>query len=134
MTGERRGDDLVLDWVRSGPELASAEFVERTLRPIPRMRQRRSWRIALGNAGPLPAIAGLAAVVVVAVAGASLLGSFRGAGGGVEPTPSASSRPYLRPSFELVIGEGATAERFVSDPAASVANCADDDDGSWSVL
>ena len=36
----------------------------------------------------------------------------------------------LRPSFELTVG----SQRPSSDPAASVATCAGDDDGSWSVL
>ena len=46
MNENHRNDDIVRAWVRSGPEQASADLVERTLRPVPRMRQRRSWRIA----------------------------------------------------------------------------------------
>ena len=42
MTDDRRADDAVRAWLRSGPEAATAEFVERTLRPIPHMRAPRS--------------------------------------------------------------------------------------------
>jgi hypothetical protein len=137
MSGERRPDEVVQDFLASGPEVASAEFVERTMRPIPRMRQRRSWRITLGDIGrPVTAVVGAAAIVAVAVVGLSLVGRLPGIGGQLSPGPSAapSTAVSLRPSFELVVGEGARARRFVSDPEASVANCAGDDDGSWSVL
>ena len=73
MNENHRSDDIVRAWVRSGPEQASAEFVERTLRPVPRMRQRRSWRILLER-GSRPVLAGAGAVaVVVLIAGLGLL-------------------------------------------------------------
>jgi hypothetical protein len=134
MSDERRSDAIILGWIRSGPELAGAEFVERTLLPIPRMRQRRSWRIALGALGrPVGALVGVAAVIVVAVAGLSLITVFSGTGGRITP-PSVAPPMSLEPAFELVLGEGPAAQRFTSDPEASVSTCLGDDDGSWSVL
>ena len=54
MIDDRHTDSKIKAWMQAGPDRASAEFVERTLTPIPRMRQRRSWRIALGGRiGPL---------------------------------------------------------------------------------
>ena len=125
MTGPRDPDDQVRAWVRSGPDHASAEFVERTLRPVPRMRQRRSWRIAVERwSRPVAAAAAVAVVALGVVVIVGLPG--RGSIGQPSPTPLTG----LRPSFELVL-DGTT---YRSDPAASVATCLGDDDGSWSVL
>ena len=66
MNENHRSDDIVRAWVRSGPEQASADLVERTLRPVPRMRQRRSWRMLLERVSR-PVLAGAGAVAVVAV-------------------------------------------------------------------
>ena len=132
MTDQPRPDDVVLDWIRSGPELAPPEFVDRTMRPIPRMRQRRAWRIGLDRVvTPAGAVLGAAAVVALAVVSFGLFWSLGPAGllPGSSPTPSGPP-VGLRPSFELTVG----SQRFVSDPAAAVATCAGDDDGSWSVL
>lgn len=124
MIDERRADDLIRLWIEAGPEAASAEFVERTLRPIPRMRQRRSWRIAVDG---LVAPAGLmaAAVVILAVAlvgSGALLGGRLSVGAPAPAIPSHVPGSY-RPTFELTIGEGPSARTYRSDPTASVATC-----------
>jgi len=131
MTGHERLDDAVRAWVRSGPEAASADFVERTLRPIPRMRQHRSWRIALERfAQPMAAVASAAAVAVLLVAGVGFLALRPGGVGGPTVSPSPSGSP--RPSFEMTIsGAGPATGTYRSDPAASVDRCVHAADGSW---
>jgi hypothetical protein len=120
-------DVELVAWIRSGPETAAPEFVERTLRPVPRMRQRRSWRIAVDRWLAAPAaVATGAAVVVVVGLGAIILAGLPGRDGVGAPSPTAG----LRPSFELLLD----ARTYRSDPAASVATCLGEDDGSWSVL
>ena len=129
MNENHRSDDIVRAWVRSGPEQASAEFVERTLRPVPRMRQRRSWRILLER-GSRPVLAGAGAVaVLVLIAGLGLLAVRPGGvGGPASPGPSASSQP----TFEMTIsGGGPATGTYRSDPAASVNRCTHATDGSW---
>jgi hypothetical protein len=125
MTDDRRADQLIKAWIDAGPDAASSEFVERTLRPIPRMRQRRSWRIAAGGLtrrlAPLAAGVAVAAIAVIGVS-TVIRGLPVGDGPGNAPSPS----PPLgtsRPTFELTFGEGATAQVFRSDPTASVATC-----------
>lgn len=134
MSGQERFDDVVLAWVRSGPEAASAEFVERTLQPIPRMRQRRSWRIALERfTQPVVAVGGAVALVVVLVAGLGLL-ALRPGGVGGPPMPTASPGPSTsgQPVFEMTIsGAGPGTGTYRSDPAASVNRCTHATDGSW---
>ena len=131
MNGQERMDDTIRTWVRSGPEMASAEFVERTLRPIPRMRQRRSWRIALERfTQPVVSVAGAVALVIVLVAGLGFLTLRPGGVGGpnVSPSPSGSTHP----SFEMTIsGAGPGTGTYRSDPAASVNRCFHAADGSW---
>jgi hypothetical protein len=128
MTDPAGVDEQLRAWVRSGPETASAEFVERTLRPVPRMRQRRSWRIALDRWGSPLAGVGAAAATAVVVVGLALAVGLTGRGAFGQPSPGPATG--LRPSFELVL-DGTT---YRSDAAASVATCLGDDDGSWSVL
>jgi hypothetical protein len=131
MTEQRRLDDAVQAWVRSGPELASADFVERTLGPIPRMRQRRSWRIALERVGlPVVAVAGAAAVVAVLVAGVGLMVIGPGVGG---PVPS-TSPDTSRPTFELRLSGGPGDGVYTADPTTSLNSCRRADNGSWSLL
>lgn len=131
MTEQRRFDDAVHAWVRSGPELASADFVERTLRPIPRMRQRRSWRIALERVGlPVVAVAGAAAVVAVLVAGVGLAVIGPGVGA---PVPSTSPAPS-RPTFELRVTGGPGDGVYTADPTSSLNSCRKAENGSWSLL
>jgi len=137
MTGREPLDDAVRAWVRSGPEVASAEFVERTLRPIPRMRQRRSWRIALERyMQPMLTIGGAAAVVVVLIVGLGILALRPGSGGSITPgggpSPSASRPP--RPSFTLTVGGGTGAGTYTSDPTANLSMCTHLADGSWRLL
>jgi hypothetical protein len=135
MTGEQRPDEVVRSWIRSGPELASADFVERTLRPVPRMRQRRSWRVALEDAArPALGLAGAAATIAVLVVGIGLLAQRPGAGG-VGPSASQSRTPSpVPPSFELRItgspGEGV----YVTDSSTSLNLCSQAPDGSWRLL
>jgi hypothetical protein len=131
MTEQRRLDDAVQAWVRSGPELASADFVERTLRPIPRMRQRRSWRIALERLGvPVVAVVGAAAVVAVLIGGAGFMIVGPGVGG---PVPTASPAPS-RPTFELRVTGGPGDGVYRADPTTSLNTCRRADNGSWSLL
>jgi hypothetical protein len=132
MSGQERLDDAVRAWVRSGPETASAEFVEATLRPIPRMRQRRSWRISLGPfTGPVIAIGGAVALVIVLVAGLGFVGLRLGGVGGQNPIASPSPGPS-GPTFEMTIsGAGPATGTYRSDPAASVDRCTHAADGSW---
>jgi hypothetical protein len=131
MTDQRRLDDAVRSWVRSGPEMASADFVERTLQPIPHMRQRRSWRIAVERAGrPVVSVLGAAAVLVLLVAGLGLLLTRPGVGG---PTPSIAPSPS-RPTFELRITGGPGEGVYTADPATSLNSCRRADNGSWSLL
>jgi hypothetical protein len=131
MTERRRVDDAIRSWVRSGPEVASADLVERTLRPIPHMRQRRSWRIALERGGrPVVAIAGAAAVAFVLVGGVGLLLVRPGVGG---PVPIDSPAPS-RPTFELRVSGGPGDGVYTADPTASLNSCRKAENGSWSLL
>ena len=124
MSEQERMDDAVRAWIRSGPETASAEFVERTLRPIPRMRQRRSWRIALERfTQPVVAVGGAVALIII-VAGLAFLSMRSGGVGG----PSAP----IGPTFEMTIsGAGPATGTYRSDPSASVNRCTHATDGSW---
>jgi hypothetical protein len=122
-------DDRVRAWIRSGPESASAAFVERTLRPVPRMSQRRSWRIALDRwTRPIAGVATGAAVITAMLVGLALLVGIPGLG--TVGDQGSTRLAGLRPSFELVL-DGTS---YRSDPDASVATCLGDEDGSWSVL
>ena len=131
MTGDERMDDTIRTWVRSGPEMASAEFVERTLAPIPRMRQRRSWRISLERfTRPVMAVGGAVALVIVLVAGLGFVALRPGGVGGPTASPNPSGSP--QPSFETIIsGAGPATGTYRSDPAASVNRCFHASDGSW---
>ena len=122
MIDDRRTDGVIKAWIEAGPDRASADFVERTLAPIPRMRQRRSWRIGLGRMGPLLPVAAAAGVVAIVIA----LGALPKASPIGGTTSSASASPALgsyKPTFELTFGDGAAARVFRSDPTASVASC-----------
>jgi len=131
MNENQRNDDIVRAWVRSGPELASADFVERTLRPVPRMRQRRSWRILLERlSGPVLAGAGAVALVAVLIVGIAGLGGLRGVGGPV-PTPSPSPS---KPTFQLTVSGGPGTGTYSADPATSLNLCTHATDGSWRLL
>ena len=132
MIDGERGDDAVRAWVRSGPEIASADFVERTLRPIPRMRQRRSWRIALQRfTQPVMAVGGAVALVVILAVSLSLI-AFRMndiSSPVATPSPGPSGG---QPAFEMTIsGAGPATGTYRSDPAASVNRCFHATDGSW---
>jgi hypothetical protein len=129
MNENQRSDEIVRAWVRSGPEQATSDFVERTLRPVPRMRQRRSWRIILERlSGPVLAGAGAVAVVVLIVGLGLLAVRPGGVGGPASPGPSASSQP----TYEMTIsGGGPATGTYRSDPAASVNRCTHATDGSW---
>jgi hypothetical protein len=124
MSDEQYADQTIRAWIDAGPDRASAEFVDRTLTPIPRMRQRRSWRIELGRrVGPLLVpTAAAAAVLAVAIVLGSLPNGMPigGAGPTSSPSPALGSS---RPTFELKFGDGASARVFRSDPTASVQTC-----------
>lgn len=134
MNDDTRHDDLIRSWIRSGPEVASASLVERTLDPVPRMRQRRSWRLALDRlAGPFPAWAGGAAAVGLAaiVVAIGVAGPWRPAAPGTGASAPPSS---LHPTFSLTIGTGPAAIEVETDPTASIATCEVTDGGPWRVL
>jgi hypothetical protein len=135
MTDDQRSDALIRSWIEAGPDAASAEFVEQTLRPIPRMRQRRSWRITVGRLlEPLPLMATAAIIIAVVGSGIALTGLMPrsdGPGGQASPSPAAGSP---RPTFQLLMGEGPTARVYRSDPSASVATCDIKPDGATYVL
>ena len=105
-------DDAIHDWILSGPEVAPADFVDETLRPIPRMRQRRSWRIRLD---PTHSARGLAAdgrgdrrdrhLASGALGLASGVGRFSG---GPSPTPA-------KPTFRLTDSAFADAGTYATD-------------------
>jgi hypothetical protein len=131
MNENDRNDDIVRAWVRSGPELASADFVERTLRPVPRMRQRRSWRILLERlSGPVLAGAGAVALIAVLIVGVTGFVGMRGVGAPV-PTPSPSPS---KPSFVLTVSGGPGTGTYTADPATSLNLCTHATDGSWRLL
>ena len=123
-------DDVVRAWVRSGPEVASAQLVERSLTPIPHMRQRSRWQVRLvGERSALPALGGmLAAAAAVVVLLATVVSTLPGIGGpGSSPTPSAPAEP----TFELRVIGGPGAGSYESDPAALTNLCTRAADGSW---
>jgi hypothetical protein len=131
MTSQRPPDDRVLAWIRSGPEAAPSEFVERTLRPVPRMRQRRSWRIGLERVGgPLlrPVALGLTLILVVGLVVAS------GIGRGPAPAPSPTA-PTLELRLSAAQPEAAFTDTgpFVTDPTATTNTCTKLSDGFWKV-
>jgi hypothetical protein len=131
MNENHRNDDIVRAWVRSGPEQASADLVERTLRPVPRMRQRRSWRILLERmSGPVLAGAGAVALVAVLIVGIAGFIGLRGVGGPV-PTPSLSPS---KPTFQLTVSGGPGTGTYSADPATSLNLCTHATDGSWRLL
>ena len=131
MNENDRNDDIVRAWVRSGPELASADFVERTLRPVPRMRQRRSWRILIERlSGPVLAGAGAVALVVVLIVGIAGFLGMRGVGA---PAPMPSPSPS-KPTFELTVAGGPGTGTYTTDPATSLNLCTHAPDGSWRYL
>ena len=127
---DRSRDQRLADWLRSGPEAAAPGFVEATLRPIPRMRQRRSWRIGLERRGrPLlqPAALGLAALLIIGALG--VVGSVgRGLIGPSAPTG---------PTFELRISPSDSSVAipdtgpYVTDPSATTNTCSQLADGFW---
>lgn len=130
MTG-RTPEQRVVEFLRAGPETASVEFVEATLRPIPRMRQRRSWRIRLaGIGGPLlqPAAIGLSLVIVV---GALVVAASVGRGIG-------QSRP-TGPAFELLLAPTdpdvviPDTGPYVTDPTATTNTCETLAGGFWRI-
>jgi len=130
MTERRTPDDAIRSWVRSGPDSASPDLLERTMKPIPRMRQRRSWRVGLADAvrpvaRPLAGAAGLLLVVAVSavLVGRMLLGTNEG---GAPPTAVPA-----RPTFELHILGGVGKGIYVSDPKANLSMCSHAADGSW---
>lgn len=131
MTG-RSPEQRVVDFLRTGPEAASAEFVEVTLRPIPRMRQRRSWRIRLERVGAplLQPIAAMFALVVVA--GALIVAASVGGGIGRPPAPA-------EPFFELLLAPTnpnlvlPDTGPYVTDPTATTNTCSKLADGFWRI-
>ena len=132
MNDDRRSDEIIRSWVRSGPEQASSEYVDRTLLPIPRMRQRRSWRIALERVSrPVMATAAVVATIALLVIGIAGFVGMRGVGGGPATIPSP---PPSKPSFELIMAGSPGAGTYTNDPATSLNLCARAADGSWRYL
>ena len=130
MNEDRRSDEILRSWVRSGPEQASSEFVERTLRPIPRMRQRRSWRIVMERLSrPVVAGAGAMALIALLVVGIAGVVGLRGVGGGPVPSPTSS-----KPTFDLTVAGGPGTGTYTEDPATTLNVCTHASDGSWRYL
>jgi hypothetical protein len=129
MIEERRPDDPIRLWVRDGPMIASTEFVDRTMRPIPRMRQRSSWRVRLARiGGPVSGLAAAAMAIVLVVAGLSAWSGGFDAGATPVPSPDAS-----RPTFQLEL-QGSQVGSYRDDPTAATATCRQAGDGSWRLL
>lgn len=130
MTDLSDRDDPVRAWILLGQEVAPAEFVEQTLRPIPRMRQRRSWRIALDRlVRPATALVTAAATIAIAVVIVGLFNGLPGLGGAAGSlSPSASSS---RPTFQMTISAFADAGTYISNPTAGLDYCIHSPDGSW---
>ena len=127
---DRTRDQRVADWLRTGPEEAAADFVDATLRPIPRMRQRRSWRIWLERrGGPLlkPAALGLAALVIVSALGVVGSVGFRPIGPWAQTSPTFELRISSTDSGATIPGGGP----FVTDPSATTNTCSQLDGGFW---
>lgn len=123
MIDDLHTDRVIRDWIDAGPERASAEFVERTLAPIPLMRQRGSWWIRVGRRiGTLVPVAAAVGVVAVVLALGALPKGMPIGGAGSSSSASPALGSY-RPTFELTVGEGAAARVFRSAPTASVATC-----------
>ena len=124
MTDDRRSDGIIRSWIEAGPDSASTEFIEETLRPIPHMRQRGSWRIAVDRlARPIATMTAATAAIAVVVATVALLGGMANMGAPAGQTTPPSSPPNPRPTFELRVGDGPTPSVYRSDPTASVATC-----------
>ena len=128
---DRSPERRIADWIRTGPEAAPSAFVEATLRPVPRMRQRPSWRIRLERlARPLarPTVVGLAAALIIG--GLLATGVGRGPTGPSTPT---------HPTFELRVSPSDPSVAipdtgpFVTDPAATTNTCSVTTDGFWRV-
>ena len=132
MSRQRAAEDPIRAWVRAGPETASASLVERTLAPIPHMRQRRSWWIVFDRVlRPGGALAGIAAAAVVVVVGAALLADLPGPGGvGSTPSPTASRGP----TFTLEVTGSPGQGTYVADQSTSLNLCTAAPDGSWRFL
>jgi hypothetical protein len=128
MTDHPGIDDAIHDWILSGAEGAPADFVDETLRPIPRMRQRRSWRITLDPltrpAAWLLTASATVAIAVIAIGAFGVASGIGRFGGG----PSATPAP---PTFHLTISAFADAGTYVSDPAAGLDYCLHASDGAW---
>ena len=128
MTDHPGSDDTIRDWILSGADVAPAEFVEQTLRPIPRMRQRRPWRIALDPlTRPAMSLLTAAAIVVVAVVALGAFGLASGVGRlGVGPSHAPS-----KPTFQMRISAFADRGTYTSDPTAGLDYCLHASDGAW---
>jgi hypothetical protein len=129
---DRSPEQRAVDFLRTGPEEASSEFVEATLRPIPRMRQRRSWHIHLERlGGPLlqPVAIGLALVLI---AGSIVVVGSIGSGVGRPTAPTG-------PTFELILAPTEPGDvipdtgPYVADPGATTNTCTKLDDGFWRI-
>jgi hypothetical protein len=126
----RDREDLVRAWLRSGPETASPDFVDRTLAPIPHMRQRGRWRIQLQHASAAPRELGalLAAAAAIVIVFVVIVSSQPGLGGpGGSPSPS----PGVHPTSALQVTGGPGAGTYRSDPSALTNLCTEAADGSF---
>ena len=131
MTG-RRVDEAIRDWVASGPEIAPAALVERTLEPIPHMRQRRGWPSRLRHSTTLQRALGGGLAVAAAVALLIALPALvRIPGPGASPSPSAPPTSPARPSFDLHLNGTSAPGTYREDPAAPTNLCTQAPGGSW---
>ena len=128
MTDQAGLDDTIRDWILSGAEVAPADFVEQTLRPIPHMRQRRSWRITLDPlTRPAASVLMAVATVAIAVVAVAAFGLASGVGRlGVGPSHAPS-----KPTFQMTISAFADAGTYASVPTAGLDYCLHASDGAW---
>jgi hypothetical protein len=135
MTTPRPPDEHIAGWLRSGPETAPASLVESTLRPIPRMRQRRSWRITLGRVlGPIRTPAAVVAGLIVVIVGLAIVAGLPRAGG--VAAPSGPSRPTFQLRLARPVGAATWlgAGPYEADPTTSLNLCTRATEGSWRFL
>jgi hypothetical protein len=114
MTRHQRFDQVLVDWLDEGPEVAPRDLLETVLVTLP-IRRRRVRVGVLGRrlrvlSAPARLAAGIAAVVVVGVVALSVAGLRGGSligGTTPSPTPTASPSPTSRISGTVQIADGA---------------------------
>jgi hypothetical protein len=111
MTRPQRFDEVLIDWLDEGPEVAPRDLFEAVLVAIPLRRRGRRLSV-FGRrlrvlSTPARMAAGIAAAIVVGVVALSVAG-FRGGSliGGASPAPTASPSPTSRISGTVQVADG----------------------------